>query len=159
MPFPEPAPPAIIAAVPRKRPTWFTNWRERHQSRLSFGLHLVGIPLAVGGLLLAAVQLWQWRWDLWWRPVLLLGAGYVLQLIGHWHEGNDLGEWILIKRLLGRPYVAISPKYLRPGSSNPPASPAFQNGESEGGGTPHQAPTGGARPSTRPPDAFPPSGR
>ena len=65
----------------------------------------------MAAVVLAAYQLYQWRWDLWWRPVVLLVAGYVLQILGHWQEGNDVGEWILVKRLLGRPYVAISPRY------------------------------------------------
>ena len=37
--------------------------------------------------------------------------GYVLQYLGHCVEGNDLGEWAGIKRLLGWPYVAISPRW------------------------------------------------
>ena len=94
-----------------KRPEWLKKWLERHQSPLSFWLHVVGIPLAIAALVLALYQLYQWRWDLWWRPVLLLVLGYALQIVGHWHEGNDVGEWILVKRLLGRPYVAVSPKH------------------------------------------------
>lgn len=93
------------------RPRWLNNWRQRHQSRLSFGLHLAGIPLVIAALLLGAYQLCLWRWDLWWRPVVLLAIGYALQIVGHWHEGNDLGEWILIKRLLGRSYVAVAAKH------------------------------------------------
>ena len=101
----------MIAMVSGKAPTWIGNWLERHQSPLSRWLHAVGIPLAVAAVVLAAYQLYLWRWDLWWRPVALLMAGYVLQIVGHWHEGNDVGEWILVKRLLGRPYVAVSPRY------------------------------------------------
>jgi hypothetical protein len=41
----------------------------------------------------------------------LLVAGYLLQWIGHRIEGNDMGELILVRRWLGRPYVAVSPKY------------------------------------------------
>jgi hypothetical protein len=93
------------------RPRWLQNWLARHRSPVSFWLHVVGIPLAVAGLVLAGYQLALWRWDLWWRPAGLILAGYALQLAGHWHEGNDLGEWILLKRLLGRPYVAVSPRY------------------------------------------------
>lgn len=62
-------------------------------------------------VLLAGVQLCAWRWDLWWRPGLLLLLGYALQYTGHRCEGNDMGEIILLKRLLGRPYVAISPRH------------------------------------------------
>ncbi len=93
------------------RPAWLQSWLERHQSPLSFWLHAIGIPLAVASIPLAIVQLVEWRWDLWWRPAGLLFAGYLLQYIGHRHEGNDVGEVILIKRLLGMPYVAVSPRF------------------------------------------------
>jgi len=73
-------------------------------------LHAVGIPLLVIGLVLGAWQLWQWRWDLWWRPVGLIVVSYVLQWIGHRIEGNDMGEIIVIKKLLGKPYVAEVPR-------------------------------------------------
>jgi hypothetical protein len=108
----------------RQRPKWLENWLERHQSPLSFWLHVAGIPLAVAGLLLGLVQLFlalgdpSW-WGLWWRPVGLIALGYLLQIIGHWHEGNDVGEFILVKRLLGRPYVAVSPRYRRPAPDRP----------------------------------------
>ena len=72
---------------------------------------MVGIPLVLLAVLLAGVQLCSWRWDLWWRPALLLVLGYTLQYVGHRREGNDMGEIILLKRLAGRPYVAISPRY------------------------------------------------
>jgi hypothetical protein len=101
----------MIAAVNRRRPVWLANWLERHQSRLSFWLHMVGIPLAILAVVLAGVQLYYWRWDLWWRPVVLLAVGYTLQYAGHRYEGNDMGEVILLKRLLGRPYVAVSPRH------------------------------------------------
>jgi hypothetical protein len=78
---------------------------------VSRGLHYVGIPLTVAAVVLAAVQLVAWRWDLWWRPAVLLGVGYALQYVGHVLEGNDMGEVVLVKRLLGRPYVAISPRH------------------------------------------------
>lgn len=61
------------------------------------------------GLGLAAWQLAAWRWDLWWRPAALIGVSYLLQWIGHAVEGNDMGELIVIKKLMGRPYVAVAP--------------------------------------------------
>jgi hypothetical protein len=99
----------IIRPVSTRRQSWLENWRERHRSPLSRGLHYVGIPLTVAAGLLAVLQLCQWRWDLWWRPALLVGVGYLLQYAGHCVEGNDMGEVILIKKLLGRPYQALSP--------------------------------------------------
>ncbi len=92
-------------------PHWLRHWLDRHQSPASFRLHLLGIPLTIAAVALALVQLADSRWDLWWRPVVLLVVGYLLQWIGHSIEGNDMGEIILIKKLLGRPYVAISPRY------------------------------------------------
>lgn len=97
-----------------KPPPMIQNWLDRHQNRVSFWLHMVGIPMAIASVALAIVQLAAWRWDLWWRPVILLVVGYLLQWIGHVIEGNDMGEVILVKKLLGRPYVAISPKYASP---------------------------------------------
>jgi hypothetical protein len=99
-----------------RAPFWLQNWLERHQDPVSRWLHYVGIPLTILALIVAAVQLSQWRWDLWWRPVLLLFSGYLLQYVGHVREGNDMGEVILVKKLLGRPYRAISPRYARPPS-------------------------------------------
>ncbi len=95
-------------------PAWLNSWFERHQHPLSLALHAVGIPMTIAALPLAGWQLAHSRWDLWWRPVLLIAVGYLLQWIGHVIEGNDMGEVILIKRLRGRPYVAVSPRYARP---------------------------------------------
>ena len=93
------------------RPTWLTNWLSRHQHPVSFWLHMLGIPMTIACIPLALVQLSQDRWDLWWRPVALLASGYFLQWLGHRIEGNDMGEVILIKKALGKPYVAVSPRY------------------------------------------------
>jgi hypothetical protein len=95
------------------RPAWLQNWLERHQTPVSFWLHAVGIPLTIAAVGLAVWQLAQWRWDLWWRPPLLLGAGYFLQWLGHWYEGNDMGEIILVKKALHKPYVAVAPQFQR----------------------------------------------
>ena len=43
--------------------------------------------------------------------VLPFVLGYALQYVGHLAEGNDLGEWAAIKRLLGLPYVGIAPRW------------------------------------------------
>lgn len=79
------------------------NWIERHQHPVSFWLHMVGIPMTVAavGFLLAG-------W--WWTGAGLFVGGYALQFVGHAIEGNDAGELIVFKRLLGRPYVAVVPR-------------------------------------------------
>ena len=91
-------------------PAWLRNWLERHQHPASLALLLIGIPLTVLCLPLTIVQLIDWRWDLWWRPAGLLAGGYLFQWIGHRIEGNDMGEVILVKKWLGRPYVAVAPR-------------------------------------------------
>ena len=86
------------------------NWLERHRHPASRALHAVGIPLLIGGLLLGAWQLWWGMWPLWWRPLALILFSYVLQWAGHRIEGNDMGEVVLIKRMLGQPFVAVAPR-------------------------------------------------
>jgi hypothetical protein len=80
------------------------GWRLRHRLPINFALHLVGIPLAVSSLVLLFLVDWYWA-------VAAFVVGYLLQWIGHLFEGNDLGEWAAIKRLLGLPYVGISPRW------------------------------------------------
>jgi hypothetical protein len=77
------------------------NWLERHQNAFNFWIHLVGIPVAMASVPLLFVD---WRWG-----VAALVLGYFLQWIGHRVEGNDVGEFIPVKKLLGLPYVAIAP--------------------------------------------------
>lgn len=87
------------------------NWRERHRLPLNFWLHMAGIPLALVGLVLLFVEPW---WGL-----LGFVGGYLLQYVGHRAEGNDLGEWAGIKKLLGWPCVAISPRWLESDQAGP----------------------------------------
>ena len=92
---------------------WLSRYLERHQHPACLALHIIGVPLLIAALILAAVQLCMWRWDLWWRPAVMIIVSYALQGVGHHIEGNDLGEVVAIKKLMGRPYVAISPRYQR----------------------------------------------
>jgi len=108
----------IIAGVNLRRPGWLKNWLQRHQHPVSRWLHLLGIPLTVAAGLLAGLQLYRWQWDLWWRPVTLLVVGYLLQAVGHRLEGNDMGEMILVKKLLRRPYRAISSRQAPSGGDH-----------------------------------------
>ena len=98
---------------------WWKRYLQRHQHPLCRVLHLVGVPIIPVALILALVQLAQSRWDLWWRPVGLIVLSYLLQWVGHRIEGNDLGEVVLIKKLLGRPYTAVSPRCTRRNDSSP----------------------------------------
>ena len=75
---------------------------------------MIGIPMAVVGVVMLCWKDVGWEWG--------IGAfvlGYVLQWIGHLAEGNDVGEWAAIKRMLGLPYVGIAPQY----ETNPALKP------------------------------------
>jgi hypothetical protein len=63
---------------------------------------MVGIPMTVVGVGFAVAG----RLD-WFAGLFILG--YALQFLGHAIEGNDAGEWILVKRALGLKYVDIAP--------------------------------------------------
>jgi hypothetical protein len=80
------------------------GWRLRHQLPFNFAIHLIGIPLAVSGVVMLFFLPWYWG-------VSAFALGYFLQWIGHLAEGNDVGEWAAIKRLLGLPYVGIAPRW------------------------------------------------
>src|SRR5579884_3740092 len=84
-----------------------TKWRERHRHPFNFGIHVIGIPMAVTGVVMLCFGSW------WWGLGMFVG-GYLLQYAGHLVEGNDLGEWAAIKRLLGLPCVTIAPRWRQP---------------------------------------------
>jgi hypothetical protein len=63
---------------------------------------LIGIPMVLASLpclLLAR----------YWTAAACFVGGYFLQWLGHRVEGNDVGELIPIKRLLGLPVVEFGP--------------------------------------------------
>src|SRR5262245_37169478 len=81
------------------------RWLLRHRHPFNLAVHLVGIPLAVVGVaLLFGPAPWYWGAG-------AFVAGYALQYVGHLVEGNDVGEWAAVKRLLGLPYVGVSPRW------------------------------------------------
>ena len=94
------------------------NWLLRHQLPFNFWIHMIGIPLAMAGLVLLFIEPW------WGLGGLVLG--YLLQYIGHRAEGNDVGEWAGIKKLFGLPCVSISPRWQQPPPEgvSPPSQPA-----------------------------------
>lgn len=93
-----------------RQPGWLASWLVRHRSPLSFRLHLIGIPMTVLAVAMAVGRLLSAGSGPWWAAALLFVVGYGLQYIGHRHEGNDMGEVILVKRWLGKPYISISPR-------------------------------------------------
>ncbi len=83
------------------------GWMLRHQLPANFWIHMVGIPMAVAGVVCwLALPI-----HFWWVGTILFVMGYFLQWIGHCWEGNDVGEWAAIKRLFGLPYIGIAPRW------------------------------------------------
>ena len=85
--------------------SFLRNYRSRHRHPLNVLLHGVGLPVT---FLLPAWLLIGGRG---FHAALAFVGGYALQFLGHAIEGNDAGEVCLLKRWLGRPYVAVAPKY------------------------------------------------
>ncbi len=100
-PSPQTGPRRPVLRFLRRR---LQGWRLRHQLPINFAVHMVGIPLALAGIVMLFFLPWYWG-------VAAFVVGYALQYAGHLAEGNDLGEWAAIKRLLGLPYVGISPRW------------------------------------------------
>jgi 2-hydroxy-palmitic acid dioxygenase Mpo1-like len=100
-----------MATTPSPPKTGFVRrrlegWRLRHQLPFNFWIHvLAGIPLAYPVTIALLVL------GLWWWALGAFVLGFFLQWVGHLAEGNDVGEWAAIKRLLGLPYVGISPRW------------------------------------------------
>lgn len=101
------------------------NWLDRHQTPANYWIHLLGIPLAFAGVPLLFLTDWYWG-------VGAIVGGYLLQWVGHRIEGNDVGEFIPVKRLLGLPVVAIAPQHRR-----------RRDGAEPAGGSPQTAASGG----------------
>ena len=80
------------------------NYLARHQHPANLWLHIIGLPVTfvVPVILLVMHQGW-------WALGSFV-AGYALQFLGHAIEGNDAGETIVIKKLLGKPYLAVIPR-------------------------------------------------
>jgi hypothetical protein len=60
--------------------------------------------MALTGVVLLFFQPWYWG-------LSFFVVGYFLQYLGHKMEGNDVGEWAGIKKMLGLPYVGVSPRW------------------------------------------------
>lgn len=80
------------------------NWLLRHQNAFNFWIHMLGIPLAMAGVPMLFLLPWYWGAG-------AIAVGYFLQWLGHRVEGNDVGELIPLKRLVGLPTVSIAPRY------------------------------------------------
>jgi hypothetical protein len=76
---------------------WFVrDYMSRHRNPWSRALHLVGVPTAP---IYSTYLLLRGRFR---KAGKAFVVGYSLQWLGHRIEGNEVGEWILVKKLAAR---------------------------------------------------------
>jgi len=72
------------------------NYISRHANPLNGALHLVGVPLAP---FLCLYLLARGRFR---AAAMAFVAGYALQWAGHTIQGNEVGEWTLVKDMAAK---------------------------------------------------------
>lgn len=82
---------------------FLSNYVQRHQNRANQILHLIGVPLTFG------VSVFYLTREGYMQALGCFAGGYLLQFIGHAIEGNDAGEVVLVKKILGKPYQEFAP--------------------------------------------------
>ena len=85
--------------------TFLRNYGSRHRHPANIALHAVGLPVTF------LLPIWLLLRGQFFFAVLAFVGGYALQFLGHAIEGNDAGEVCAVKKMLGKPYVAVSPRY------------------------------------------------
>jgi len=83
---------------------FIANYLPRHTHPLNRAFHAVGVPLSFLVAPAAAIAGADWYWH-----VGAFLGGYVLQFAGHAIEGNDAGEVVFFKKMLGMPYTEYAP--------------------------------------------------
>ena len=85
--------------------SFLRNYRSRHRHPANVLLHAVGLPVTF------LLPVWLLIEGEGFYAALAFVGGYALQFLGHAIEGNDAGEVCALKKALGRPYVAVAPRY------------------------------------------------
>ncbi len=80
------------------------NYIPRHRNRFNQILHLIGVPLTFVGTPWCMISGTAWYW-----AAACFFIGYGLQFAGHAVEGNDAGEAVFVKKMLGMPYTEYGP--------------------------------------------------
>jgi hypothetical protein len=80
------------------------NYLPRHRNRVNQFLHVLGVPLTFVGTPWTLIAGAEWYW-----PLVCFLGGYALQFAGHAVEGNDAGEAVFVKRMLGMSYREYGP--------------------------------------------------
>jgi hypothetical protein len=72
------------------------DYLSRHKNNIDRILHIIGVPMAFYGVFILFAGAWK-------AGLLCLFFGYLFQWIGHtYFEKNEVGEWILIKKIVAK---------------------------------------------------------
>ena len=72
---------------------YLRNYMSNHRHAGNRALHIVGVPLAPwGGLVLLITGNYA-------AAVAAFVVGYGLQWVGHRMEGNEMGDWVLLRQM------------------------------------------------------------
>lgn len=74
------------------------DWMQRHSNRVSFALHILGIPPTIVGVLLIPIYIGLMSVPIFLMALAAFCGGYALQFAGHWVDGTESGEMRWIKR-------------------------------------------------------------
>ena len=104
---------------------FLSNYIERHMHPMNRVLHIIGVPVTFVASVVCLVL------HLWWWALACFVVGYALQFLGHAIEGNDAGEVVLIKRILGKPYREFGPLSPRANASGDSAEAGADRSDSD----------------------------
>ena len=74
------------------------DWMRRHSNRVSFVLHILGIPPTIVGVLLIPIYVGLGSVPIFLVALAAFTGGYALQFAGHWVDGTESGEMRWMKR-------------------------------------------------------------
>lgn len=86
------------------------DWMRRHSNRVSFALHILGIPPTIVGVLLVPIYIGLWSFPIFLVALAAFTGGYVLQFAGHWVDNTESGEMRWMKRQWRRLAQSGSPE-------------------------------------------------
>lgn len=85
---------------PLPRAPLVDDWMMRHSHRVSFILHILGIPPTIVGVLLIPIYVGLMSFPIFLVALAAFAGGYSLQFAGHWIDGTESGEMRWIKKQL-----------------------------------------------------------
>lgn len=78
------------------------DWMQRHSNRISFALHIIGIPPTIVGVLLIPIYIGLLSISIFLVALASFTGGYALQFAGHWIDGTESGEMRWIKKQVAK---------------------------------------------------------